>query len=428
MGFWDSFPTPADNMKRFVAKEGQNWADQGVRPLGGGNRGASGTWGTPGASGTWNQYEQPYWPGMGGGQPGGDDGGLQALRDLANQEAPPPPGPGGGGGGSGGGFNIDTSGMKDYKQALKDLKTKYGDLATAQRTAGDSIRDQQLMPLLGNELQYDLSPLAALVDNWTGSNMARSYKAPESAQERRREIGGLQNAIGQAGVQASGTELAALKALADGNMDIAKFGMDKGYKDATLGLDRERLGLDKERLGLEREKIGLKPTQLAPEVRAEVTTLASKNAGKTSIANQMRGYLSELQNAETEDEKIVIGRQMLKVLNSPEGADAIGAEEAKRLGGLLEFNVLPNLFEPGPTFGRDISAFEDQVIATIGAVESGVKSNRKRIGVLTGRAQRGGTPTAPQASDDAAAIAWAQDPVNRNDPRAAQILQLNGAK
>lgn len=425
--FWGWFPTPAENMRRFAASDAAGWHQQGIKPATPRNAGASGLWGTPEKT-----YEEPNWPGKGlGGNENlamgqmpydadVDPEAAAALTNVWNQAqgggAPQAPRTGGGGGGVGDHFG-------QYEKALLDWKNRADGLAGEQRAAGDNIRQNQLMPLLGNELQYDLSPLAGLVDNWTGSNMARHYKTPETAQERRGEIGKLQNAIAGTGMQASAKELDALKNLASGRFDIGKARSDQAHRNATLGLQREGLDIDRAKLDIDRMKAG--ETEMPLEVKTEIAGLANKNAAKTSIANQMRGYLTRYQDAQTEDQKIVIGRQMLKVLNSPEGADAIGVEEAKRLGGLLEYKLF-NFTDPGSKFGRDLSEFEDQVIDTVSAVESGVQLNRKRIQQLSGRRQ-GGTPQAPQASDDAAALAWAS--ANPGDPRAAQILQLNaGAK
>lgn len=109
-----------------------------------------------------------------------------------------------------------------------------------------------------------------------------------------------------------------------------------------------------------------------------VEVLQTNNAKKISIRNQLRGALDQMRNASSEDQKIVIGRQMLKTLNSTEGADAIGVEEANRLGGLLEYQIL-NIRNPGPMFGRDVKEFERQVEATIRGIDSAVRANEEVI-------------------------------------------------
>ena len=86
----------------------------------------------------------------------------------------------------------------------------------------------------------------------------------------------------------------------------------------------------------------------------------------------------------SDEQKIVQGRQLLKTLNSTEGADAIGAEEAKRLGGLLEYQMM-NITQPGPMFGRDLPGFKEQAMATSKNIKNAVQSNQKIIENLTGR-------------------------------------------
>lgn len=140
------------------------------------------------------------------------------------------------------------------------------------------------------------------------------------------------------------------------------------------------------------DKPGNEFKSLPKENQLSIEELAKKNANKTSIANQMSGYLEQYRAAPTESSKVTIGRQMLKVLNSPEGSDAVGAEEAKRLGSLLEFHLF-NLTEPGPVVGRDTKAFDEQVVNTINAVQSGIKKNNELITQYKG----GGVPALPPA-------------------------------
>lgn len=328
-----------------------------------------------------------------------------ASQFTANY-TPPPVGNGAGGGGKGaGGAGLGSVGgigsNKELADILAELRKKGDAMAQAQRNAAGPMRDH-LKNLLGQEVQYDLTPLAALVDQWTGSRFAQSYKAPESARERQERVLGAQRGVTGAEAQASAAELAALKDYASGRMDLRKMDVDEWAKREDLGIKREGLGIEREKLAIDRMKAA-KAGELPIDLKSEVTGLATKNANKVSISNQMKGYLQQFKNAETEDQKVVIGRQMLKVLNSPEGADAIGAEEAKRLGGLLETAYLPRMpGEPGPTFGRDLDLFEQQVEDTINAVDTGVSLNQQRINQIMGRqgaASGGSAPAVPKIGD-----------------------------
>lgn len=112
--------------------------------------------------------------------------------------------------------------------------------------------------------------------------------------------------------------------------------------------------------------------------------LSAKNANKISIANQINAVM-ENWDSYSDDQKLSQGRQLLKTLNSPEGADAIGAEEAKRLGSKLEF-AAGNFTNSNPTqFGRDLGGFAQQARDTAKNIESAVSANKKEIDSIYGR-------------------------------------------
>jgi hypothetical protein len=127
-----------------------------------------------------------------------------------------------------------------YEQLLQALKARGDQMAEEQRRGADFQR-QTLPHVVKGDLQYDLSPLAALVDQWSGSNLARAYKAPETGQQRQAQIAGLRKGVTDADQQASATEMAALKALADGTFDLQKFNADEKYKKDMLAVQREAI-------------------------------------------------------------------------------------------------------------------------------------------------------------------------------------------
>lgn len=125
--------------------------------------------------------------------------------------------------------------------------------------------------------------------------------------------------------------------------------------------------------------------QLPPENQKQIETLATKSAGKEAIKNQIDSAVTLLDDPKVSDEqKIVAGRQLLKTLNSSEGQDAVGAEEVKRLGSLLEFQM-GNFTQPGKFIGRDLQGFKDQVKLTSGALGQALARNRGGIDRLYGR-------------------------------------------
>lgn len=121
--------------------------------------------------------------------------------------------------------------------------------------------------------------------------------------------------------------------------------------------------------------------KLPIEDRTQLATLSRSVANKRSIVNQLEAAgakFDEALRAGNTDLAVTLGRQMLKTLNSTEGADAVGAEEAKRLGGLLEFKIA-NLFEPGSIVGRDLDMFSDQIAQTRAGIEDAIKANESAI-------------------------------------------------
>jgi hypothetical protein len=90
----------------------------------------------------------------------------------------------------------------------------------------------------------------------------------------------------------------------------------------------------------------------------------------------------------SEDQKLITARAMIKPLNSLIGSDAVGAEEAKRLAGLLEYRIM-NFTEPGPFHGRaPISDFSGQVRNTLRMIGGARADKDEEINRLYGRPEK----------------------------------------
>jgi hypothetical protein len=151
----------------------------------------------------------------------------------------------GGGGSKAAGF--------DYLAALRDIQTQSDALAQKQAGAADPLRKQLEFFQQGN-LQTDLSPLMALADQWTGSNLSRSYKNPETGQQRFNTINQIQSGISGAESGAEATKLNALKALAEGQFGYQKYQGDRAHQQAQLGLEREGMDLKRQALAVDMAK------------------------------------------------------------------------------------------------------------------------------------------------------------------------------
>lgn len=103
---------------------------------------------------------------------------------------------------------------------------------------------------------------------------------------------------------------------------------------------------------------------------------ASKDwIAEAAKADKMANYLEtqlKIYDAKPNDqEKIVFGRSMLKALNSAFGPDAIGVDEAKRLGGNLDFgfDFAGKGVDPRPNTGLFRKQIEDQIKTQRGTAE-----------------------------------------------------------
>lgn len=133
---------------------------------------------------------------------------------------------------------------------------------------------------------------------------------------------------------------------------------------------------------------------LPMQSQKQIDVLSTKSGNIAAIKNEIDSTLEKLQDpAISEDQKVVLGRGLLKTLNSSQGADAIGSEEAKRLGGLLEFKKF-NITEPGSMFGRDLGMFIDQVALNSDKLAGALSKNQEAID----RMMSGGVLTVPGAA------------------------------
>lgn len=172
--------------------------------------------------------------------------------------------------------------------------------------------------------------------------------------------------------------------LANINADAMKFKRDKELLDLR---GKQELATAQAKLRAEKEA---NPNKLAfdrlpVESQKEVEKLATTSAGIKSIKNNIDSALEILENPEiSETQKIVTGQQLIKALNSAQGADAVGEGEAKRLASLLEYKIA-NFTGPGSFMGRDLNEFVTQVRLKSGELGQSTTRNQSEIDRLYGR-------------------------------------------
>ena len=115
------------------------------------------------------------------------------------------------------------------------------------------------------------------------------------------------------------------------------------------------------------------PYEQAPKlVQDEVNGLTETNTKRQSGLMNLNSVLKQLEDPNlSEDQKILAGQGALKWLNDPVNADVVGAEESKRIGGLLQNFQWgrPGGFL-GIGIGRDLPGFTEQVRNKALAVEN----------------------------------------------------------
>lgn len=145
---------------------------------------------------------------------------------------------------------------------------------------------------------------------------------------------------------------------------------------------------------------------LPPEKQQQIKTIATKVGNYKAAASTVKSGLVEFQKAKTKDEKIRIGQGMLKEMNSMVGSDAVGAEEVKRLGNALEYQIA-NFTGPGPVMGRDLKGFEKQAFSSISHMENAAGLAQNEIDYLYNRAgsQAAQSPVDPNLRSPGSALA-----------------------
>jgi hypothetical protein len=121
--------------------------------------------------------------------------------------------------------------------------------------------------------------------------------------------------------------------------------------------------------------------------KAAQTKIITNNVGLANVKSAMDSALQILEDPKIpEDQKVKTGQGLYKLLNSAEGADAVGAEEAKRIGSYLEYH-LGNFTQPGAFIGRDVPGFVGQIKNYSGLLGERIKRNEQTAaGLKEGKA------------------------------------------
>lgn len=181
------------------------------------------------------------------------------------------------------------------------------------------------------------------------------------------------------------------------------FGQDIKAKELAL-MERDKSAkqkyLDAKLASLQNKS---KEDKMSPYDKKTVDTIASGNANISIIKNSIDSVMENFDSL-PEDQQIVQARMLLKTLNSKEGKDAVGVEEVKRLGSLIEYKLF-NLLEPGSFIGRDLPEFATQARNASKFMGEAINKNKAIADQAMGRTPAPQQPQAPAFSPDVVAYA-----------------------
>lgn len=182
----------------------------------------------------------------------------------------------------------DTSGMGLDPSAPMD----YG--AIAQRIRGvqgpdqDALR-QQIVAGLGaqNKIleqapQVDLSPLMALTDAWTGSQMAKSYHKPDSDLQREAALAKISDQVSKSGKALSDNEINLLKTAINAESNRQIFGLKSGAQAAAGASKKD----DKEE----------------QDINEEVTKLSVRTQPAAGVIRKLKDLHADMSKATTDED------------------------------------------------------------------------------------------------------------------------------
>lgn len=197
---------------------------------------------------------------------------------------------------------------------------------------------------------------------------------------------GLQDRFGKSSDYAQKKFESGLKSEADPFTARTK-GLDLAIKQLDLQKKQQEMAGGSPKADFERLPI---------ENQEQIKKLSGSAAAKKAIRDQLAATLDTLQNPQVPyEQKFMAAKNLGKTLNSTEGADAVGADEADRMLSFL--SQLPTN-RPGWDFGPQLDKFTDQVALKVRDIDQALVSTEGRIKGLYGRAapDQGGTVPLPE--------------------------------
>jgi hypothetical protein len=136
--------------------------------------------------------------------------------------------------------------------------------------------------------------------------------------------------------------------------------------------DRRRLAADKKGDAVFRN--------MAEPDKQEILSLSKSTAFKKSLSFQIKGFMEQWNKSKTDADKTRIGTQMVKLINSLQGPDAVGVEEVRRLSNELLFYTTLDPNTGLPRIGRqDLPGFVKRVFGVASSLDNAIKANDAEV-------------------------------------------------
>lgn len=166
-----------------------------------------------------------------------------------------------------------------------------------------------------------------------------------------------------------------------------------------------------------------------------VTDTYRRMSYKSSLKSNIEGFVAGMDSAKTPHDKIRIANLALKSLNSINGQDAVGIEEAKRIGSDLEFKWFNFTQKPGSVTGRDIEEFKGMMQRTVEVIATSLQLDSKTVkdfeargGDIFDNPKAEAAPTTPAAKPTSIDPPKPLEQMNKKelDAYEAQLDAING--
>lgn len=212
--------------------------------------------------------------------------------------------------------------------------------------AGLAGGENQALKAMNNAIDRDLQQQEALFRRKVASIRERERGAEAMEKSELRLLSGLharrQAALDQFKGMIDKVALQTRDATAKAKLEQLKIAVDEQQLEQEEELARELAGkVTTKRTEMQAAGKGAIPyTALPAEAKEASSIITKKNASLLPIRNEIASALDQLNDPSlSRDDKLRVGAGLIKTMNSTQGSDAVGAEEAARLAGELQGNI-----------------------------------------------------------------------------------------